>query len=636
MKLVVQKYDDEVQNWVPARDQVGDDISRCLVRPNSYSTSGEFLGTTLTNLLKDGNALITTQKNEAADYKYLFEVMHTDGVRPVLHPKTLVKGYWVSKTGFNLTGKYRKFVPINKMIHVRIPNSEHLEWGISYLESAEHVQDGETMAMAWNKNLMSNSGSTSFVLTTQEPLNKAQRSAIRNAIMEDSAAQYAGYPLLLTHGIKPAALGRSPVELDYIESSRLDLIRICALLNVPPSLIDPAVGATQASRSVLQRSFLTTAVLPLVGHICETMTQHWLVKEVGGTSYRIWYDASGAAELRESVDKIQMIELLYNKGVTLNEINASLELGLPYLPTGNIRIINGVVIDWAGIEPVYHTNANPHNLGDARDQGTTGILSEGNDPGEARLPTANPAQKSLSKNDIDNIWQNVERDRNFLISVHKARVEEAVNSVYRNVLSESPINFYEGSSVLQSLKEKNVEILRRTLDRIWFETVTIFKEGFGATYDVPRKFRKSLSNEEQQEATEMAALRAEQISDTVSHWLIGIVAEMMLEGLSEPEMVERLRDLLPGVSEFKAAVIVENEVLAASNLGNRIGAIESGTYTLKVWRTQRDNKVRASHVGMEGETTLLSSLYSNGLRFPCDPLGPARETVNCRCFETYE
>lgn len=42
-----------------------------------------------------------------------------------------------------------------------------------------------------------------------------------------------------------------------------------------------------------------------------------------------------------------------------------------------------------------------------------------------------------------------------------------------------------------------------------------------------------------------------------------------------------------------------------------------------------------NHVKMDGETVPIDARFSNGLRYPCDPEGPARETIKCRCYVTY-
>jgi hypothetical protein len=52
----------------------------------------------------------------------------------------------------------------------------------------------------------------------------------------------------------------------------------------------------------------------------------------------------------------------------------------------------------------------------------------------------------------------------------------------------------------------------------------------------------------------------------------------------------------------------------------------------RTWRTASDARVRDSHAGIDGETVGLDEMFSIGLRFPGDPLGPPEEIINCRCW----
>lgn len=62
---------------------------------------------------------------------------------------------------------------------------------------------------------------------------------------------------------------------------------------------------------------------------------------------------------------------------------------------------------------------------------------------------------------------------------------------------------------------------------------------------------------------------------------------------------------------------------------------QQGARLVKVWRHSHGVSVysREWHVAMDGECRLLDQPYSNGLRFPVDPAGDARETINCMCWQ---
>ena len=68
-------------------------------------------------------------------------------------------------------------------------------------------------------------------------------------------------------------------------------------------------------------------------------------------------------------------------------------------------------------------------------------------------------------------------------------------------------------------------------------------------------------------------------------------------------------------------------------LAAQMEALRRQGATQKQWITMEDERVRPTHVkcGSQGPVAL-DGKFSNGLRFPGDPQGPASETCNCRCW----
>lgn len=60
-------------------------------------------------------------------------------------------------------------------------------------------------------------------------------------------------------------------------------------------------------------------------------------------------------------------------------------------------------------------------------------------------------------------------------------------------------------------------------------------------------------------------------------------------------------------------------------------AKEKGADVVKQWDATLDGRTRPSHARVDGEIRELDEAFSNGLMFPGDPNGSAKEVVNCRC-----
>lgn len=90
----------------------------------------------------------------------------------------------------------------------------------------------------------------------------------------------------------------------------------------------------------------------------------------------------------------------------------------------------------------------------------------------------------------------------------------------------------------------------------------------------------------------------------------------------------------------RARLIADQETVMTLETGHYDMMQKSGA-TTKTWHHRPQKNPRdgsnggPNHVKMDGETVPIDARFSNGLRYPCDPEGPARETIKCRCYVTY-
>lgn len=122
-----------------------------------------------------------------------------------------------------------------------------------------------------------------------------------------------------------------------------------------------------------------------------------------------------------------------------------------------------------------------------------------------------------------------------------------------------------------------------------------------------------------------------QISDTTRAHIVRILEEGTQKGWGVDEMAKRIND--QEYMSHRAAVITRTETVRAANFGVQKGAEAYEYEVVKEWVAIRDDRTRHSHRSINGEQRELSEPFSNGLRFPGDPEGAAKEVVNCRCTE---
>lgn len=90
----------------------------------------------------------------------------------------------------------------------------------------------------------------------------------------------------------------------------------------------------------------------------------------------------------------------------------------------------------------------------------------------------------------------------------------------------------------------------------------------------------------------------------------------------------------------RSVTIAETETNNSANYEDLQQAKDEGC-TQKTWNTMQDNKVRSSHLEIDGMTIGIDELFPVGsaeMRFPCDEelaFDYPEEIANCRCIATY-
>jgi uncharacterized protein with gpF-like domain len=132
------------------------------------------------------------------------------------------------------------------------------------------------------------------------------------------------------------------------------------------------------------------------------------------------------------------------------------------------------------------------------------------------------------------------------------------------------------------------------------------------------------------------------IPDEVYNLVFAEITDGVNGGESVPAIAQRVDAVLETTRSERwrnrARVIAITEVTRAYGAGTIAAGLEqsrlSGRLLSKLWRTEHDDRVRASHRHVDGVTLPLYQPFMVGgypLMFPGDPMGPADEVVNCRC-----
>jgi len=110
------------------------------------------------------------------------------------------------------------------------------------------------------------------------------------------------------------------------------------------------------------------------------------------------------------------------------------------------------------------------------------------------------------------------------------------------------------------------------------------------------------------------------------------------DGLHPREVGKLIQERFNKLKGYEAERIARTECNRACNTYRYEQLLNDDLIDYNMWLSQIDSRTRgqhkgdkANHIKLNGEIVRCGDTFSNGLRFPHDPMAPAYEVVNCRC-----
>ena len=137
--------------------------------------------------------------------------------------------------------------------------------------------------------------------------------------------------------------------------------------------------------------------------------------------------------------------------------------------------------------------------------------------------------------------------------------------------------------------------------------------------------------------TKMAYLGAKDLqtiqSDLRRQLTVGILKGDTIRGIAK--RIDKVTDK-NNLGSIRIARTESNRIENSGRLKAFKDGEDKGLKLKKEWISTIDKRTRVSHRHLQGETIGLDETFSNGLRYPGDPRGSAREVIMCRCTHVVE
>lgn len=587
--LTVEKK--EGDEWVVDNNHELNDLFK---HPSTNRTLKNIIRMGEYHLLLGGNAIvyhpIVSGKPKG------MQTLHAGKVRPVPDDKGGYKTYQRKDDG---AWQNIKDAP-ESILHVMYDDPDNPYWGLGRMQAANYVAAASTQAQEWNKNLMDNTVSSNLAFLFKKYLQKEQFTEQVDKISEMYAgAANAGKPIILDNEASIEDLTKTPKEMDFTKSQEQAMYAICSAFGVDPRLIGAKEFSGRAARQEAEKAYWMHTVIPEIQYWTEAMTLYY--RQFYDNDIRINYDITNIEALQgEYKEKAETGKDLYDIGVTLDEINRRLELGLE-----------------------------------------TDDIPDSDAPFGGKMRTLNDGPKSKKEQDREMLWKRKDGERR----------------IWENKLVEKFAEGIEKDIDILSNAVSNGEIVsnyKKDITEGWEERLTVsykaLAEYFGdkAFEDMVNQIKSTSPDKTKQfdaEASEMAVWirkvareKAVSISDHTIERVREISAQAIEEGKSLSDAAKKVREdtsMWTEIDNSRAMTIARTEVASGIGKANqearRQVKDEFGWEVKKEWLGVPDSRIRDSHARVDGETVPEDEIFSNGLQYPGDPFGRAEEVINCRC-----
>jgi HK97 family phage portal protein len=573
--------------------------------PNPMMSGSQLLEATLVYLGLTGEASYILDRRSEREIPREMWVAHPGRFQEVVDEKTGLISGWIYRKG-------TRQIPLqpHEVIFFRYFNPYNDYRGLSPLQAARAGVEQDYWAGRYNLAFFQNSAQPGGVLETSGNLTDEEYQRILAQWQDRHAGASKAHAIaLLEGGLTYKQTGLSQKDMDFLEQRKWNREEIMAAFKVPKGELGLYEDVNYATAKTQRKLFWENTLLPKMALIEYVLWSQFLRFIEGG---RIWaeFDYAGINALQE--DRRELVESaqkLWSMGVPLNVVNEYLGLGLPKIAGGEVGYLP------FNLAPVGQAATPPEKAIIDLPPANPPLLLKGFDAGaywKAYLATHTPLEQMVER-----------KVSRYFYEQRKRQLRKLEEVLGKGITKEVAVE-----ALLLDLEEENAA-LKKMFWPLYIEAADKAAKGLlvelGADPDI-----FTLVDTPAMAALENKIIKVVGINDTVRNQL----RNTLIEGLGQMETTAQLTERVKEVYNFaqsRALTIARTEVGQAMGIGRDAAMGQMGVEKI-MWVTAGDEHVRASHEELNGMVVTRGEQFPNGCLYPCDPNGPADETINCRCL----
>ncbi len=570
----------------------------------------------------------------------------------------------------------------HEVISLLRPNPYSLIRGVASTAPAAGAIDLDLRAGAYNRALLKNDATPRGVLQTELQLEPEKYDElVRQWKEKHGGEQRAGLPAILHSGLRFMPTGMAPADLAYSDAKRFDREEILATHGSPPSLVGLTEFTNFATAQIQQAHFWGIAVLPITHMIEQVFDGTILFTEPDNVF--AGFDLARVDALRAMItEKLVQAEKMANTvlhapprvaydvvGIDVPKYQGDDVALVPALSVPLRDVLSGATQDVPvdGSPPDAAPDVPPDDGGGAPDAPSDGDKPQG-DADRPDAPKEGEGKSLISLSRAHALARGVDvvlraqagrRWRQFVevLLVGERKTKSAYRSWSEQMRTETLRRFdaeaKRASRSLQAvlrageidiaailptekeargaLKSRVRPIYANFLDKVY--EFTLDDLGGVTTFSV-----------DDERLLKFFDARESKFANTTTGTMLRSVRSTLTAGIAQGETIMQLRLRVAEAfniagSASRALTVARTESAGFAN-GVRNEMFIAAGVSKAQWTTAGDEAVRSDHrvLGDHGPEPLdfnyLALVGGGGgkLRFPCDPEGPAKQVINCRCF----
>lgn len=571
-----------------------------------------------------GNVPTDFSRGEIPDELWVFS---DASVQPKLDAQGVLCGW---RVGYG--GKVQMDLTLDEVIRIRKFNPYDWTLGLSPLAAAavEFLQDTE--AKEYNLRFLQNGAAPSGQVSLDgQPPSRDQWEQIKADFKANySGAVNAGKTLFLPWMLKYESFARSHTDFDFMGQLGWNRDSVLAAYRVNKWAVGISEELNYATAKEAKRQLYENVIIPLGEEILEALNSQW-IRNIERRGMELRMDLSVVHALKEDrTARIRDMRELVDMGWPPATAAAWLDLDIP---TKGAPWLNEDRSQFA----LFGGGATSDEYEETEEDLEDGKAATRSLP----APKVKAARDALAKKFVDNIFEPGERElrpivTRFFVQQRNAMLDrlDAMTDIPKdaNALANAliPEKQAEDKAIIIAYQVAYVKQAQRVLRSMRGE--------------LSGKAWKALNlDSTEEEVKQFLAARLLKLSEVNSTTFKGVekrLSEIVAEGVERSwtydEMAAAIRSGIRDVyaqRNRQTSTIARTEIAVVTS-GVRHEVFRSAGIKRKEWLSARDARVRDSHVAEDGNIVVLGQKFPvTGLLHPCDPSGPAAETINCRCVE---